>query len=356
MPSMYPGGINEIKNMSRFTNYIENQWAAMRKDERTYLLFSDRLGSSSVVMKANGELVEKAYYLPWGGTRGEEAITSTDYGYTGQMREGDIYYYGARWYDPSIGRFMQADTIVPLQVQGTQAFDRYAYVNNNPLRYTDPSGHYYQECGDDNYGRCGTISPPQQYNIIVCGFGDGNNCGVSTPNTPLYPYQNWNGENLFFDVDQFENKARTFDGILPYFSKMSGRSKVRFIGHSAGADTILLVLEELLRTGSRFSITGIVLLDPSLSGAHYESVGDMLPIVNNIIESSIPMYIVTTVDYPTDSSIPVSQYLPTNNTEATPNYYYYNIANAPNLKGLSHSGLALSIDIASMIWSWHQGK
>ncbi len=58
------------------------------------------------------------------------------------MKEGDIYYYGARWYDPSIGRFMQADTIVPLQVQGTQAFDRYAYVNNNPVMYVDSSGHF----------------------------------------------------------------------------------------------------------------------------------------------------------------------------------------------------------------------
>jgi len=38
-------------------------------------------------------------------------ISPTDYGYTGQMREGDIYFYNARWYDPVIGRFMQADTI-----------------------------------------------------------------------------------------------------------------------------------------------------------------------------------------------------------------------------------------------------
>jgi hypothetical protein len=37
------------------------------------------------------------------------------------MKEGDIYYYGARYYDPAIGRFMQADTIVPLDVQGKQA-------------------------------------------------------------------------------------------------------------------------------------------------------------------------------------------------------------------------------------------
>ncbi|MBN1536942.1 MAG: RHS repeat-associated core domain-containing protein [Anaerolineales bacterium] len=49
-----------------------------------------------------------------------------------------LYYYNARWYDPQLGRFAQADSIVP---QGVQGLDRYAYVNNNPVKYTDPSGH-----------------------------------------------------------------------------------------------------------------------------------------------------------------------------------------------------------------------
>ena len=44
----------------------------------------------------------------------------------------------AGWYDPSLGRFAQADSIVPGGVQG---LDRYAYANNNPPRFTDPSGH-----------------------------------------------------------------------------------------------------------------------------------------------------------------------------------------------------------------------
>ena len=77
-------------------------------------------------------LVSKSLYHPRGTTRYTNGTTPTDYAYTGQMREGDIYYYGARWYDPQLGRFMQADTIVPMATQGTQAFDRYAYVNNCP--------------------------------------------------------------------------------------------------------------------------------------------------------------------------------------------------------------------------------
>ena len=93
-------------------------------------------------MKQQVRLASKLLYYPCGATYYLTDSNPTDYGYTGQMREGDIYYYGARWQkvpetqwsgiDPAIGRFLQADTIVPMATQGTQAFDRYAYVNNCP--------------------------------------------------------------------------------------------------------------------------------------------------------------------------------------------------------------------------------
>ena len=51
-------------------------------------------------------------------------------------------FFNARWMDPSLGRFTQPDFIVPTQTQGTQAWDRYAFVNNNPVRYNDPTGHF----------------------------------------------------------------------------------------------------------------------------------------------------------------------------------------------------------------------
>lgn len=47
-------------------------------------------------------------------------------------------FYNARWYDPALGRFAQADTVVP---EGVQGYDRYAYANNSPVVYSDPSGH-----------------------------------------------------------------------------------------------------------------------------------------------------------------------------------------------------------------------
>jgi hypothetical protein len=50
-------------------------------------------------------------------------------------------FYQARYYDPIIGRFTSADTIVP-DPANPQDLNRYSYVRNNPLLYTDPSGHW----------------------------------------------------------------------------------------------------------------------------------------------------------------------------------------------------------------------
>jgi RHS repeat-associated protein len=66
---------------------------------------------------------------------------------TSETTEGfGLMFFNARWLDPQLGRFAQADSIVPGGVQG---LDRYAYVNNNPLRYTDPTGH--RNCEEDGY-------------------------------------------------------------------------------------------------------------------------------------------------------------------------------------------------------------
>ena len=56
-----------------------------------------------------------------------------------------MYFYNARFYDATLGRFAQADTIIP-GAGNPLALDRYAYVQNNSLRYTDPTGHW--RCGD----------------------------------------------------------------------------------------------------------------------------------------------------------------------------------------------------------------
>src|SRR5258706_905371 len=110
----------------------------------------DQLGSTSITTDANGVKVSEMRYKPWGEVRytwtdpnlnTTPAYQLSDYTFTGQRSysaDFGLMYYNARWYDSSLGRFAQADTVVPGGVQG---YDRYAYTGNNPINYTDPTGH-----------------------------------------------------------------------------------------------------------------------------------------------------------------------------------------------------------------------
>ena len=97
----------------------------------------------------------------------------TDKLFTGQREITGlgIYHYGARFYSPKLGRFLSADSIVP-NPANPQDFNRFSYVRNNPVRYTDPSGHYcldpYEARGRTNYISC---TPP------VTGGGGGGGGG-----------------------------------------------------------------------------------------------------------------------------------------------------------------------------------
>ena len=118
--------------------------------ERLYL-HGDHLGSSSVVTNTAGAIVESHSYDPWGnprnpGTWADDLSEWPDYagdrGFTGHemLAALELVHMNARIYDPLLGRFLSADSII--QFEGDlQSYNRYSYVLNNPLKYTDPSGN-----------------------------------------------------------------------------------------------------------------------------------------------------------------------------------------------------------------------
>ena len=114
----------------------------MRVGAALSYLFGDHLGSTSLTADANGSLSGELRYLPFGETRYENGQTPTSFRYTGQREaaESGLYFYGARWYDSYLNRWIQPDSIIP-DPTNSQNWDRYAYVRNNPVRFNDPSGH-----------------------------------------------------------------------------------------------------------------------------------------------------------------------------------------------------------------------
>jgi RHS repeat-associated protein len=144
-----------------------------------------------VTLWANGTIRSQLRYDPWGKQRYALNVTPTGYRYTAQRFDDKLglYDYQARYYDPHIGRFISADVVVPQSSRLTpltvgfhetmfleqangenrqlmeygpasnwsgrlkqqlgvpagpaapQTLNRFAYANNNPLVYTDPTGH-----------------------------------------------------------------------------------------------------------------------------------------------------------------------------------------------------------------------
>jgi len=101
----------------------------------------DHLGSSNIITDEDGAQVSLSEYSPFGEISNESGTYSTDIKYTGKIQDDtSLYYYGARYYDPFIGRFITPDSIVQAP-QDSQSLNRYAYCRNNPVKYIDPTGH-----------------------------------------------------------------------------------------------------------------------------------------------------------------------------------------------------------------------
>ncbi|MGH6645595.1 RHS repeat-associated core domain-containing protein [Aquabacterium sp.] len=124
---------------------------------------ADGLGSPSLLTDVAGNLQAYRRFDPWGRVIGTGGTMPT-YGYSG--REPDLstgyMYYRARYYDPTLGRFLGRD---PIGLEG--GINAYAYVDNNPVNFTDPSGLYAKSISNTLSGVGSTIS--NYYDTTVSG-------------------------------------------------------------------------------------------------------------------------------------------------------------------------------------------
>jgi len=116
-------------------------------------LLTDHLGSVTEVMSAGGGLLESLSYDAWGKRRPKEWDAEgsppefpfqTTRGFTGHemLDQVSLIHMNGRVYDPDLGRFLSADPNVQ-EPLNSQNLNRYSYVLNNPLSYTDPSGYFF---------------------------------------------------------------------------------------------------------------------------------------------------------------------------------------------------------------------
>ncbi|MGD0336366.1 MAG: RHS repeat-associated core domain-containing protein [Candidatus Omnitrophota bacterium] len=199
----YIGSLFEVGSAGKTIKYIfagSNRVATVESTGSTYYTHSDHLGSSNVITNRDGYIVQHCEYTPYGSLASNESTEYivTAYGisvvtgnkdyikhkFTGkEIDNTGLYFYGARYYDPQIGRFISADTIVQPPYD-PQSLNRYSYCHNNPINYIDPTGHSWWKKIAGFFGAAvgvalGFINPflgMMAYSLIAAS-GQGGNFG-----------------------------------------------------------------------------------------------------------------------------------------------------------------------------------
>jgi RHS repeat-associated protein len=108
----------------------------------TEWLHTDHLGSPAAATGSAGTLLWERREYPFGDARVDTGTPDTERLFTGQIEDEDagLYFFNARFLETGVGLFISPDSIVP-NPSDPRDHNRYSYVKNNPLKYTDPSGH-----------------------------------------------------------------------------------------------------------------------------------------------------------------------------------------------------------------------
>lgn len=122
----------------------------------SYQFIKDYIGSVRAIANSNGLIVQRVHYSVFGEilslTNGDNStdisnapVLRTHFSFTGREwdEESGLYYYRARYYDPSVGRFIQQDPH-PGSVDSPITFiNKYIYTANAPTLYRDPTGKFF---------------------------------------------------------------------------------------------------------------------------------------------------------------------------------------------------------------------
>jgi RHS repeat-associated protein len=190
------------------------------QESNTFYYHTDHLGSIRLVTDDDKTIVSAVTYHPFGEPCAEEG--SEHYLFNGKEQDAtDLYYYGARYYDPELGRFLTRDTAMG-SYRYPQSLNRYSYCRNNPLAYVDPDGRMEKKFTREGSSHAGT---PTEYMYFFLSFG--TNKGT----VDIYVLKSANLSKVMisglisFTVQKTVGKAGTAENIVNFtVSSPSSRS------------------------------------------------------------------------------------------------------------------------------------
>ena len=186
------------------------------REKNIFFYHPDHLGSSSYITGQDGKVSQHTEYIAFGEILFDEHNTEHTMPYLFNGKELDqetgLYYYGARYYDPKVSIFVNVDPLVEKTMQP------YAYANNNPVRFIDPTG---KEPEDDHFNQFGkflyTDNKSTNNIVIHTVFGTTQQENIQLAKRQA-PWQSTELKDMNFDSSNFNTLAN----IAKHYAKDAG--------------------------------------------------------------------------------------------------------------------------------------
>jgi len=167
---------------------------------QTYFLHADMVGSIRAITDSAGEVVARFEYEPFGLlAMSTGSMAAGAHRFTGKPEDEatELYYFGARYYDPEVGRFISRDP-------AKDGLNWYVYCLNSPLRYIDPDGRWTLAAGGNavaafllKVGLTGQVVIDGHGNVGILVAAD---AGGGTPNIGAAGAFTCTGADTIFDL------------------------------------------------------------------------------------------------------------------------------------------------------------
>ncbi|KAA9006329.1 RHS repeat-associated core domain-containing protein [Paenibacillus spiritus] len=150
--------VTETKGNEK-AEYVRGDRLLVKKDVtistavKDYYYLYNGHGDVVQIVDTTGKVLNSYGYDEWGNLTSQIEGISNSFKYAGEMYDDEtgLYYLRARYYDPGTGRFLNEDTYEG-QIDNPLSLNLYTYVSNNPLIYTDPTGHRKASDNDELAG------------------------------------------------------------------------------------------------------------------------------------------------------------------------------------------------------------
>ncbi|CAB5497881.1 hypothetical protein THERMOT_766 [Bathymodiolus thermophilus thioautotrophic gill symbiont] len=196
---------NQTNTLHIGTHILSEQ---TKDSAQTRYQLSSHLQTNTLELNDQAQIISYEHCYPYGGTaiiagKDKTQVQQKRYRYTGKERDDSngLYYYGARYLAPWLARWISPDS-----AGSVDGLNLYVYVDNNPLKYIDPTGHIFTISWDD-------------FSLIINIRLDAKRLNIWVGEEHERP----EGKQLFFDLNHaiINKRDMVFEDASPGIKKVS---------------------------------------------------------------------------------------------------------------------------------------